>query len=58
MAESTQARIQRWRDRIDEYRRTRESLSPAVRSSVHIIIGSYERLIAMAERAELDKEGV
>jgi hypothetical protein len=56
MSETTEARIQRWRDRIEEYRREGESLSPAVRKSVQIMIGSYERLIAMAQRSELDKE--
>jgi|HubBroStandDraft_3_1064219.scaffolds.fasta_scaffold1000671_1 hypothetical protein len=58
MAESTEARIQRWRDRIEECRREGESLNPKARKSLQIVIGSYERLIAMAERSELDKEDV
>jgi hypothetical protein len=54
MSDTRDAKIQRWRSRIDECRAETKCQTPDGRESLHSIIGSYERLIELVER-QVDK---
>jgi hypothetical protein len=52
MTNNPEDKIQRWRNRIEECHVEARSQTPAGREALLSIIGSYERLISIWERAK------
>ena len=57
MSDTSDAKIQCWRQRIDECRAEARCLSPEGQTALQSIIDSYDRLIALVQRQEDRRKG-